>query len=230
MGAIPLPRTIQRIPQYLLPTQAVPVQTPTPPPTFPRPEGSFAARTFGNATHAFLDQIATRLAQRQSPDSLLTELPTWANRITAILRSSGLADTHLQRQTVTLLRALTNTLTDPEGRWALSPHPAARSESSLTSPEGTLRLDRTFLAGATPGTAGTTHLWIVDYKTATHAQTGLEAFLAQEKSKYQPQLELYAHALTHHGLPIRVALYYPLLPHLLWWEPQSSSPGGVVLE
>ena len=218
VGSGTTPRVIQRIPLHLLPTQTTHPQIPIPPPAFTRPEGSFAARTFGNATHAFLDQLATHLAQGQSPASLLTELPTWTNRITAILRSSGLAATHLQRQTATLLRALTNALTDPEGRWILSPHPEARSESSLTSPAGTLRLDRTFLAGPTPGSQGTTHLWIVDYKTATHAHTGLEPFLAKEKVKYQPQLETYAQALAHQGLPIRLALYYPLLPHFLWWE------------
>ena len=45
----------------------------------------------------------------------------------------------------------------------------------------TLRGDRIFRAGATPGSVEETHLWIVDYKTARHGTSGLEAFLADEK-------------------------------------------------
>ncbi len=223
VGAIPPPRLIHRIPQNLLPTPSIPTQPAPPNPTYSRPEGSFAARAFGNATHAFLDQLATHLAKGQQSQQLLQALETWSPRITAVLRSSGLASTHLQRYTAALKRALANTLSDPDGQWLLAPHPEAHSESSLTGPEGTLRLDRTFLAGPTPGSTGTSHLWIVDYKTATHAQTGLDAFLAAEQAKYQPQLEAYAQALTPRGLPIRLALYYPLLPSLVWWEPGTAN-------
>ena len=203
-----VPRLIQRIPRNLLPAGPA-TQTLAPPPrTFPRPEGSFPARTFGNAMHAFLDQLTTQLTT-QSPEAVLAALPTWSARIAAVLRSSGLAAQHVQRYAATLQRGLANTLQDPEGLWLLTPHPGASSETSLTTAEGTLRLDRTFLAGPTPGSQGQTHLWIVDYKTSTHAQTNLADFLAAEKFKYQPQLETYATALAPRGLPLRCALYHP---------------------
>ncbi len=217
-GTVRRTRTVGRVPQVLLPTTSQPAQ-PSLVPRFTRPEGSFAARSFGNAMHAFLDQLAKRLANGQPAASLLAELPAWSPRIAAVLRSNGLPAQSLQRFAGNLQRGLAGTLRDPQGIWLLSPHPEASSESSLTTPEGTLRLDRTFLAGPEPGSQGTTHLWIADYKTATHAQAGVELFLADEKRKYKPQLETYAQALAHRNKPIRLALYYPMLPSLLWWEP-----------
>ena len=84
----------------------------------------------------------------------------------------------------------------------------------------TLRGDRIFFAGATPCSAEETHLWIVDYKTARHGASGLDAFLESEKEKYLHQLEAYAAVMRKvHGedQPLRLALYYPLLTRLVWW-------------
>jgi ATP-dependent exoDNAse (exonuclease V) beta subunit len=83
-----------------------------------------------------------------------------------------------------------------------------------------LRGDRIFRAGATPGSTEETHLWIVDYKTASHGTSGLDAFLEGEKAKYRQQLEAYAAIMREvqgENLPIRLALYYPLLSRLVWW-------------
>ncbi len=186
---------------------------------YPRPEGSFTARTVGNTLHAFLQQLATHIASGIPAPALLNDLPTWQPRILAVLRSSGIAPGQAYTLTTGILRGLTNTLTSPEGLWLLSPHPQATTESALThtSEDGTpqtLRLDRTFLAGPMPGTQGTTHLWIIDYKTATHGTGNLRDFLAQEESKYASQLAAYATLLATQGKPIRTALFYPMLPHL----------------
>jgi len=65
-----------------------------------------------------------------------------------------------------------------------------------------------------------THLWIVDYKTASHGASGLDTFLEGEKAKYQQQLEAYAAVMRKvqgENLPICLALYYPLLSRLVWW-------------
>ena len=72
--------------------------------------------------------------------------------------------------------------------------------------------------------SGETHLWIVDYKTARHGTSGIDAFLQSEKEKYLQQLEAYAGIMRKvHGenLPLRLALYYPLLARLVWWGPQD---------
>ncbi len=276
-AAAPATRTIQRYPIPRLPLvqraegkviedvhraegKEIVGASSSPPPTFTRPEGSFAARAFGNALHTFLELLATSLSQEPAPKpasepdtksgapcqsaaspridlgllhsqaaALLIELPTWPPRITAVLRATGLPAPEIQRFTTTILRALSATLTDPTGQWLLAPHPQAASESAIVSWQQTgsrtgLRIDRTFLAGPEPLAPGDTHLWIIDYKTATHGPAGLDAYLTQQQDLYRPQLETYARELASPGQPVRLALFYPLLSKLIWWkhEPHSA--------
>ena len=196
----------------IAPTLAAPTR-------FPRPEGSFAARSFGNAMHAFLEQLTHRIASGAEPDSLLDELPSWSPRIAAVLRASGLPAELVTRFSANIVRGLSNTLRSEEGRWLLAQHPGASTESAFSASlpsesRASIRLDRTFLAGSAPGSSGDTHLWIVDYKTGTHGPEGLETFLHAEEVKYRPQLEVYGAQLGEGGRPIRLALFYPLLPAL----------------
>jgi hypothetical protein len=58
----------------------------------------------------------------------------------------------------------------------------------------------------------------VDYKTSTHGSEGIEDFLAAERVKYSAQLEAYARTIATTG-NVRLALYYPFLSKLTWWEP-----------
>jgi ATP-dependent exoDNAse (exonuclease V) beta subunit len=233
----PPERLIQRIPSSAMPSGAPghdsvtwvePLQ-PSKEATYTRPEGSFEARILGNTTHTFLELLTHRIAQGHSFQQLQEEAKTWSPRIQILLRAAGLAPASLPAATATILRSLTRTLEDPHGRWLLTPHPEASTETSIATPVETIRLDRTFLAGPEPLSTGQTHLWIIDYKTGSHAAEGLEAFLAQQKSLYAPQLENYATHLTQRGHPIRLALYYPTLPQLLWWpypgiDPESARP------
>ncbi len=130
----------------------------------------------------------------------------------------------MQRQAATVLRALTQTLADAHGRWLLAAHARASTETAqvvwLDQEEAPARLrpDRTFLAGAEPLAAGGTHLWIVDYKTASHGADGMEEFLAEQREQYRPQLEAYARMLAEPGVAVNLALYYPLLQRLVWWR------------
>jgi len=187
--------------------------------THTRPEGSFEARILGNTTHTFLELLTQRTAAGQSFQSLQSDLKTWPTRIQTLLRAAGLAPEFIPTATSTILRSLTRTLEDPHGRWLLTPHPEASTETSISTTTETIRLDRTFLAGPEPLTTGTTHLWIVDYKTATHGPEGPDAFLAAERAKYAPQLETYAAVLreTKSEPEIRLALYYPMFAKLIWW-------------
>lgn len=195
---------------------------------FARPEGSFAARAFGNVVHRFLDALRERLAQGELLDNLLGALPGWERRLLTAFRSEGLPPGLCMREAARARIALQTTLQDPIGRWIMAPQTSSESEQSIFVSEGpckalgrTLRPDRTFLAGAEPLVQGVqTHLWILDIKTAELGGRSMEAFLASEKAKYEPQMQTYARAMlatepVDH--PVVLALFYPFLPHLLYW-------------
>ena len=189
----------------------------------PRPEGSFEARAFGNAVHAFLELLAQRLAVGEKVDPLLQEISRWSQRIAAVLRTNGLAPSAIARMTERVKSALTNALLDQEGRWLLEKREQGSSEFALTSREdkfGTLRMDRVFVAGERPLSEGSDFVWIIDYKTTTHGSLGVDDFLAGERVKYSPQLEAYALQMQAYAgvRKVRIGLYYPMLPRFVWWE------------
>jgi ATP-dependent helicase/nuclease subunit A len=205
---------------------------------FFRPEGSFAARSFGNVVHAALETFANRIANGHSPAVLLAELPNWAPRLAALLRADGLAQATVNRLARESRTALENALHDPDGLWLLTSNTGAASEFALTAwPEAhgsmgqasirpvSIRIDRIFRAGPEPHAPGQDVLWIVDYKTSAHGSSGIDDFLAAQRTTYAPQLETYARILTQLPQPpdrpalkdVRLALYYPTLPRLLWW-------------
>ncbi len=194
--------------------------------TFTRPEGGFAVRAFGNVVHRYLQVLAVRLATGLSADALLTELPAWPGRLEASLRGEGLPPAIAKREAAQALRALQQTLTDPIGRWLLAPHPEAASERDLQLPTGgALRVDRTFRAAEAPLGPGDDTIWIVDFKTTEQGSRSDEAFRAGELAKYSAQLEAYAglrRTLPGGSAPIRLGLYYPLIPRLLHWTSETS--------
>src|ERR1017187_9073941 len=102
-------------------------------PLFSRPEGSFAARSFGNAVHASLELLARRIAGGETSAGLLADLPAWAPRITALLRADGLPRETVARLARDVRTALDAVLRDPDGLWLLAPHPEAASEFALTA-------------------------------------------------------------------------------------------------
>jgi ATP-dependent helicase/nuclease subunit A len=76
--------------------------------------------------------------------------------------------------------------------------------------------------------AGNDCLWIVDYKTATHGREGVEEFLAEEQVKYGAQMDAYARMMQARveAGKLRVGLYYPMLPRLVWWKPEMKPAGA----
>jgi ATP-dependent exoDNAse (exonuclease V) beta subunit len=191
--------------------------------TFDRPDGSFAARAFGNVVHRYLQLLAARLETGATCDELLAELPSWNSRLTASLRGEGLPPTLVARESVRAQRALALTLEDKVGRWILSPQTSAASEHALTVAsigERGLRVDRLFLAGAEPLSIGNSHIWIVDFKTTLPGSLSEEDFETSQIAKYKPQLEAYAairRTLPDGDLPIKLGLFYPLAPRLFHW-------------
>lgn len=187
---------------------------------FERPEGSFEARAFGNAVHAFLEMLTRPLSEGVATETLLREVAGWGARVAAVLRGDGLSPATVQRLAPRVLAAVENTLRHAEGQWILRAHEDAASEYALTSwveARSSVRLDRVFRAGGTPMAEGNECLWIVDYKTTTHSGEGVEEFLAKERTKYTAQMEAYARVMK--VAEVRVGLYYPMLPRLVWWVP-----------
>jgi ATP-dependent exoDNAse (exonuclease V) beta subunit len=210
---------------------------------FSRPEGSFAARSFGNVVHACLDALASRILSGSSAVALLTELPTWTTRIAAMLRADGLSPATVNDLTRATHAALESTLQDHDGMWLLAAHPHSANEfalnASLPLPDSSdsadaeasrlasirpasIRIDRVFHAGAEPHAPGGDFLWIIDYKTTAHGPTGLEEFLGTQRATYGPQLGNYANILSRaRGIAldqVRVALYFPTIPRLIYWS------------
>jgi ATP-dependent exoDNAse (exonuclease V) beta subunit len=197
---------------------------------FTRPEGSFAARSFGNVVHACLEILSNRILNGSQTAELLAELPSWASRIAAMLRSDGLPRTTVQHYTRETIAALSNVLRDSDGLWLLAPNSRSHSEFALTAwqdSRASIRIDRVFQAGPEPHTPGEDFLWIVDYKTTAHGPTGLDDFLATQRTTYGPQLETYARILAAaRSIPltkVRLALYFPTIPRLTWWNAASTS-------
>jgi ATP-dependent helicase/nuclease subunit A len=194
---------------------------------FERPEGSFEARAFGNAVHAFVELLAKQLANNSDLDAARLEVAKWSPRIAALLRGDGLQPATVRELTTRVKAGLSNIFQDPDGLWVLRAHKGASSELALTSWDdrrSSVRLDRVFFAGATPQSSGSDFLWIIDYKTATHGRESIDAFLEQERVKYEPQMEAYARKMRDRvaSEKLRVGLYYPMLPKLIWWEPNIS--------
>jgi ATP-dependent helicase/nuclease subunit A len=198
------------------------------PARFERPEGSFEARAFGNAVHAFAEVLTKRLADGTGVEALLREVAGWTPRIAAVLRGDGLPPPVVERLVSRVKTGLSNMLKDPEGAWVLGAHDGATSEFALTSWDErrrSVRLDRAFLGGAKPLDAGNDCLWIVDYKTATHGREGVDEFLAEERVKYGAQMEAYARMMRDRveAGQLRVGLYYPMLARLVWWVPETAT-------
>jgi ATP-dependent helicase/nuclease subunit A len=193
---------------------------------FTRPEGSLEVRALGTVVHAFMELLARRISDGTKPEELTQEVGGWERRIAALLRAEGLPAATVARMQPVVTSALENTLRDADGLWILSAQEEASSEYGLTVWEAgarSVRLDRTFRAGAEPRATGRECLWIIDYKTAAHGSHGVEQFLERERKKYSPQMEAYSRVMqtSSAGAEIRLGLYYPLVPRLVWWKPGS---------
>jgi len=207
---------------------------PLPQRAYQRVEGSLSARALGTVVHAYLDRIAQEFAAGATAASLEPVLKTWLPGIIAMLRSFGLPPAEVQRRSAQTLAALHSTMSDAQGQWVLSPHPQAASEMAMSTwasddSLATYRMDRSFLAGATPLNEGQNFLWIVDYKISAQDESSDAAILAAEAEKHRSQLEAYARVqqlVLKDADGIRLAAFYPLRTSggkLKVWE---FSPGS----
>ncbi len=212
--------------------------------SFPRAPGSQGTRVRGVVVHLLLEQLSRQMGKSavdgaHQNDPLLDQ--RWRGAGAALLRQYGMnrsTEAALLRE---IEQAVSSTLRDPIGRWLLASHKGARSESAWSSPGATLspagdgsvhaaqtvRADRVFLAGPKPGSAGESHLWIVDYKTAMpRAHQNVGVFLQWAWEQHQAQLTEYSRTLrqVYGNRPQRLGLYYPFLGKLDWRPAQDEKP------
>ena len=210
---------------------------------FSRPEGSFAARSFGNAVHACLEILSPphrstgdHARRARSPNS-----PRGRRASPPCSRADGLPRATVDALTRETLAALEQRAARsrrplaarraPRRRQRIRRHRVARHYASpARQPGQSVRVDRIFHAGPEPHAPGEDFLWIVDYKTATHSPAGLDDFLATQRATYGPQLETYARILaparSKSPEQVRLALYFPAIPRLIWWNPRRIQPSA----
>lgn len=172
------------------------------------PGGAPDARHLGTLLHRALRQVVLDTAAAWDEARIERQKPAWAIQ----LRELGVAD--IEAALNRIEAALRHCLDHPHGRWLLDHrHPASACELALgyidsAGHQRTAVLDRTFVADGTR--------WIIDYKSATPAAGEPRSrFLARQREQYRQQLADYARLFARADRPpVRVALYYPLLPHL----------------
>jgi ATP-dependent helicase/nuclease subunit A len=161
------------------------------------------ARAVGTIVHAELQRLAQRPELPQVPDVHASDYQGW-------LAELGVMPVEWAAAGARIHLALAQTLRDPRGRWLLDRrHRQSHSEWRLTGLYAgrvvNAIIDRMLIeAGG--------ERWLVDFKTSSHEGSDLEGFLAQEATRYGPQLQRYAALMagTSPG-PVRIALYFPLL-------------------
>jgi ATP-dependent exoDNAse (exonuclease V) beta subunit len=210
-GAGGISQTWRRLaPDWTLPEPPDGVATtePGPPESRDYIEFSWAgegARLAGVLVHRLLQQAGMLGPERWARTGIDTLAPWCRNYLAA----RGLPPQEAEPIVASVEQAMRRCLATETGHWILSERPDAQCELAITAMQDgrprSLVLDRTFVEGGVR--------WIIDYKTSSHAGGDLEGFLRSETERYTPQLRRYRAALAGE-LPIRTALYYPLLDRL----------------
>ena len=169
------------------------------------------AQHIGTLTHHILQKISQNGTEWWQNKNAKTRRPYLLQCLTQL----GILPSKLTAAVKTVQRAIENTLNDSRGQWILTAHPQAQSELGLTAIINgeikSLIIDRTFVDDQ--GTR-----WIIDYKTSTSTDENLQDFLAAEQTKYHQQMQYYHDALKlMDNHPIRIGLYFPLIPAWCEW-------------
>ena len=172
------------------------------------------ARRIGTVAHRLLRQLAGEGIERWDAQRITSE----RKRVTRELAAVGLTGSEVRAAVEQVLSAIAATIADSRGRWLFDPgHADACSEYALTGLHDEkfihLVLDRTFV-----DREGVR--WIVDFKLSRHEGADIGAFLDRERERYRTQLETYAQVMREiDPRPIRVGLYFPLVPGWREWTP-----------
>jgi ATP-dependent exoDNAse (exonuclease V) beta subunit len=165
------------------------------------------ARHVGTVVHHWLQCIADDAMRGWDARRVDALRPLFARE----LERRGIQRSRSKEAAEFVADALKNSLADERGRWLLGPHPEARSEHRLRvrAKDGVRSyvIDRLFCDAAG-------ERWIVDFKTSRHEGSGVEAFLDEQRKRYEPQLSAYAGVFDQ----ARLGLYFPLLRGWREWD------------
>jgi ATP-dependent exoDNAse (exonuclease V) beta subunit len=169
-------------------------------------------KNMGVLIHQILQQISLHRVSWWTSQSLETKTPYVKHQ----LLQSGVLPSQLPTAIKNVFKAIDQTLQDPRGQWILQAHLEAQTELQLTAlidnKIKAIIIDRTFI-----DESGIR--WVIDYKTAAFAGENEEQFLQEAQEKYSQQLVDYATALRAIDTrPIRLGLYFPMLPAWREWE------------
>jgi ATP-dependent exoDNAse (exonuclease V) beta subunit len=184
------------------------------------------ARHTGNLVHRLLQLIATQGLESWEENDGMAKAVIWCSQQ---LASEGIQGEKAGAIIERVSRAIENSLDSTRGRWILASHEDAHCELAITAVLGAAKpepgqitypeqgyatnlvLDRTFIDKGIR--------WIIDYKISSHTGGDLDGFLANESERYRAQLRRYRNAVAlEESLPIKTALYFPLLDRFLELE------------
>ena len=187
------------------------------------------ARIVGTAIHQMLQQIDHQNWQQWKAEDTETALSRNRN----VLMDNGLYGQQLEVGLENMRIAIENIRSDVKADWIFSSsHQQVKREWSLTAVVNktisSIIIDRSFI-----DQYGIR--WIVDFKSSHH-KGNIDNFIAQEKIRYQQQLEHYASVVgmlesrTTKDRIIKLGIYFPLLKGWCEWSPPSSgtSTNGTV--
>jgi ATP-dependent helicase/nuclease subunit A len=162
-------------------------------------------RHVGTALHGLLEKIAHEGLETWDETAVRSRRKFYWS----VLANLGVPQDDLAEAAQRVEAGLIRTLKDPRGRWILDAHAEAECELSIAGMIGgklsDAVIDRTFVDDQDVR-------WIIDYKTSEHQGGDVEAFLDNERTRYQDQLERYARLLFQRDQrPIRLGLYFPML-------------------
>lgn len=171
------------------------------------------AKTIGTVLHQLMQYISERGIDWWEMQKTFQQEKYIINR----LKQKYVLPNHINPALKTIQKALTLALQDPKGKWILQSHQHAKSEFGLTAfIEGKIEnliVDRTFIDE-------NGIRWIIDYKTTAFSSEDIHEFLKNEQQKYLDKMHLYAKAfqLSDPHAPIRLGLYFPVIPAWQEWE------------
>jgi ATP-dependent exoDNAse (exonuclease V) beta subunit len=166
-----------------------------------------AARFTGTLYHRWVQLFGEHPERVPDEDGVERLKPT----LRAEAERAGLPAHEVERIVENVAEALAATLADARGRWLLKHRPGQSwSEYALTTLGADGRLQRHVIDRSFIDEDGTR--WIIDFKTGRHEGGDLAGFIAAERERYAEQLRRYRGLFSDQAHPIRLALYYPLLP------------------